>query len=57
MRDNHLNDIEWVNQLLLDNPRRWNSDLIEESFDTQVAAVIQQIPLSQGEHQDSRYWA
>ena len=43
MREGQLNDIEWVNQLLLD---KWNSDVIEEGFDTQVAAVIQQIPLN-----------
>ena len=57
MRNGQTNNIEWVNQLLLSNPKRWNSKLIEEVFDTQEEAAIQQIPLIQGEGQNSRYWA
>ena len=49
MRDGQSNDIEWVNQLLLNNPRRWNSELIKEAFDSQEAIMIQQIPLNQGD--------
>ena len=45
MREDQTIDIEWVDQLLLNNPRRWNAELIERTFDTDEAIVIQQISL------------
>ena len=32
MKNGQTNDIEWVNQLLLHNPRRWNSEIIEDTL-------------------------
>ena len=49
MRDDTTTNIEWVDQLLLNNPRRWNTELIERLFNTHEATVIQQIPLLQGD--------
>ena len=57
LREDPIINIEWVNQLLVSNPRKQNKELTERAFDSHEAALIQQIPLAEGDIQDSVYWA
>ena len=56
MREGQSIDIELVDHLILNNPKRWNPELIEGVFDSYEAAMIQQIPLNQIDSQDTRFW-
>ena len=52
MKEDKIQNIKRVEQLMLNNPRRWNSELIETLFDLPETTLIQQIPLAQGNVQD-----
>lgn len=49
-------NIKKVQDLMLDNPPRWNIDLIDNTFISFEGALIKQIPLTHTRSQDSIMW-
>ena len=56
LNDQSPEGLVWVNQLILGDPRRWNRELIEQIFDSQIANQILQIPLGQNAQSDLLAW-
>lgn len=51
-----VDNVERVQDLIIDNPQRWNKDLIEHIFLPFEGTIIQQIPLTFSKSQDSIMW-
>ena len=49
--------INWVSDLIQDNPRRWNDELLKECFDDESIAHINKIHLGQFPQADKVIWS
>ena len=54
---NNLHLLNWVSDLIQDNPRRWNDDLLKECFDDESIAHIHKIQLGQFPQADKVIWS
>lgn len=51
-----IHNVNMVQDLMLDNPPRWNKDLIEHIFIPFEGSLIQQIPLTYSSSHDNLMW-